>query len=217
MLYSIFYHIVHFLLFLINGNIVIQNKDQLPKTGYILVAPHRTWWEPVLFAVAAWPKHFGFMAKKELFHNPILNFILRHANAFPVDRANPGPSVIKTPVRQLKDQNLALIMFPSGTRHSSELKSGAEVIAKLARVPLIPLVYQGPLTFMGVLQRQKITIRFGAPILVDKKQKLNAETTQAINAQLISAWHDLDQAIDPTFSYTPDHQKELAEKAKGDL
>ncbi|GAF41227.1 acyltransferase family protein [Agrilactobacillus composti DSM 18527 = JCM 14202] len=217
MLYSIFYHIIHFLLFLLNGNIIYENKEKLPASGYILVAPHRTWWEPVLFAVGAWPKKFGFMAKKELFKNPILNYILRHANAFPVDRVNPGPSVIKTPVRQLKHDNLSLIMFPTGTRYSSEMKSGAEVIAKLAGVPLIPLVYQGPLTFKGVLQRQKITIRFGEPITVDRKMKLNHETTQFVNTQLTAAWQKLDNEINPNFVYVPDTKKALAEKAKGEL
>lgn len=217
MLYSIFYYLVHFILFQVNGNIIYENKEQLPATGYILVAPHRTWWEPILFAVGAWPKKFGFMAKKELFKNPVLRFILHHAHVFPVDRANPGPSAIKIPVKQLRHENLSLIMFPSGTRYSNELKSGAEVIARLAKVPLIPLVYQGPLTLKGVLQRQKMTVRFGEPITVPSKGKLSDDKVHAINEQLITAWQQLDHAIDPNFSYTPDHEKELAEKAKGEL
>lgn len=217
MLYSIFYHLVHFILFLVNGNIIYENKEKLPASGYILVAPHRTWWEPILFAVGAWPKKFGFMAKKELFKNPILRFILYHANVFPVDRANPGPSAIKKPVKQLRDENLALIMFPSGTRHSSELKSGAEVIARMAKVPLIPLVYQGPLTILGVLQRQKMTVRFGETIMVERKGKLTDDKVRDINEKLLNAWDSLDEAIDPNFVYVPDHKKELEEEAKGEL
>ncbi|MCD2256246.1 1-acyl-sn-glycerol-3-phosphate acyltransferase [Lactobacillus sp. CC-MHH1034] len=217
MLYTVFYHIVHFLLFILNGNIHFEAKQNLPKSGYILVAPHRTWWEPILFAVGAWPKKFGFMAKKELFKNPILSYILKHTNAFPVDRAHPGPSAIKIPVKQLRHENLALIMFPSGTRYSNKLKSGAEVIAKLAGVPLIPLVYQGPLTFKGVLQRKKITIRFGKPIMVERKGKLTDDKTLAINQSLITAWHDLDHAIDPNFVYVPDSKKAELEKEKGEL
>ncbi len=63
------------------------------------------------------------MAKEELFKNPVLRFILTHSNAFPVKRDNPGPSVIKTPVKILKSTNLGLIMFPSGTRHATDLKA----------------------------------------------------------------------------------------------
>ncbi len=57
---------------LINGNARYQNKEILPKNeNYILVAPHRTWWDPLYLAVAARPKKFSFMAKEELFKNPI--------------------------------------------------------------------------------------------------------------------------------------------------
>ena len=100
------------------------------------------WFDPIYFALAGSPKKFSFMAKKELFKNPILRWILVHANAFSVDRDNPGPSAIKKPVRILRKSDLSLILFPSGTRHSSQLKSGAAFIAQLSGVPLVPAVYQ---------------------------------------------------------------------------
>ena len=104
--------VVRVVLFLINGNARYQNKEVLPKNeNYILVAPHRTWWDPLYLAVAARPKKFSFMAKEELFKNPILRFILIHANAFPVKRDKPGPSAVKTPVKILKETDLSLIMF----------------------------------------------------------------------------------------------------------
>lgn len=139
MFYRMMRGIVRFILFVLNGNADYQNKAVLPKDeNYILVAPHRTWWDPLYLAVAASPKEFSFMAKEELFKNPILRFILTHAHAFPVKRDNPGPSVIKTPVKSLKSTNLSLIMFPSGTRHSEDLKGGMAVIAKMAKVSIVP-------------------------------------------------------------------------------
>jgi len=157
--------VVRVILFVINGNAHYENKEKLPKDqNYVLVAPHRTWWEPLYLAVAGSPKKFSFMAKKELFKNPVLRFILKHANAFPVDREKPGPSAIKTPVKILKNSDLSLIMFPSGTRHSSELKGGVALIAKMGRVPIVPSVYQGPLTLKELFKRKKVTVRFGEPI-----------------------------------------------------
>ncbi|MER1926576.1 MAG: 1-acyl-sn-glycerol-3-phosphate acyltransferase, partial [Enterococcus casseliflavus] len=45
--------VVRVVLFLINGNARYQNKEVLPKNeNYILVAPHRTWWDPLYLAVA---------------------------------------------------------------------------------------------------------------------------------------------------------------------
>jgi 1-acyl-sn-glycerol-3-phosphate acyltransferase len=148
------------------------------------------------------------MAKEELFKNPVIRFILNHANAFPVNRQNPGPSAIKTPVKALRSKDLSLIMFPTGSRYASELKGGAIVIAKMARVPLVPAVYQGPLTFKDLLKRQKITIRFGEPIPVAPKLKLNDENIALVGQQMQDAFDQLDQEINPDFKY------EIVEKPK---
>lgn len=201
MFYSFIRGLVRFLVYLINGKPNFEGKENLPSGNYILVGPHRTWFDPLYFALAASPKKFSFMAKEELFKNPILRFILKHANAFPVDRKNPGPSVIKTPVKLLKKSDLSLIMFPSGTRHSQEMKGGVVLIAKMTGVPIIPAVYQGPLTLKALFSRKKTTVRFGGPIYVDRKTKLTDETQAAIINDMEQAFTKLDKAIDPSFHY----------------
>ena len=203
MFYKFIRPIARFIVWLLNGHLHVYNKQALPKGTYILVAPHRTWWEPVLFALAASPTEFMFMAKKELFKNPILRFILKHSHAFPVDRKNPGPSAIKIPVKGLKKENYSLIIFPSGTRHSSELKSGAFIIAKMSGRPLVPVIYQGPLTFKGLLKRQALNIRFGEPIEIPRSQKVNSETIPSLYQELENCWDKLDKEQNPNFKYIP--------------
>ena len=102
MFYSFIKHFVSSLIFLINGKPDVHNSERLPEGSYVLVAPHRTWFDPVLYALAAYPQRFSFMAKKELFQNRFLSWLITKLNAFPVDRQNPGPSAIKTPVKILK-------------------------------------------------------------------------------------------------------------------
>lgn len=202
MFYKILRAVLRFLLAILNGNAHYENRTKLPTdTSYILVAPHRTWIDPVYLALAASPKPFTFMAKKELFKNPILSWVIRHANAFPVDRANPGPSAIKTPVKLLKKGDLSLMIFPTGTRHSNEIKGGAATIAKLSGVPIIPAVYQGPLTLGGILKRKKVTVRFGDPITIDRKTKLSKENLKAIDEQIQQAFDQLDMEINPSYKY----------------
>lgn len=111
MLYRIFRPIARFIVWVLNGHLHVHHKERLPEGTYILVAPHRNWWEPILFALAASPTEFMFMTKQELFKNPVLRWILNNAHAFPVNREHPGPSVIKTPVKGLKSEGLSLIMF----------------------------------------------------------------------------------------------------------
>lgn len=202
MFYRMMRGIVRFILFVLNGNADYQNKAVLPKDeNYILVAPHRTWWDPLYLAVAASPKEFSFMAKEELFKNPVLRFILTHAHAFPVKRDNPGPSVIKTPVKSLKSTNLSLIIFPSGTRHSEDLKGGMAVIAKMAKVSIVPSVYQGPLTFKDLLKRKRVTVRFGEPIDISDIKKMDKDGLAEVERRIQSAFKQLDYEVNPDFTY----------------
>lgn len=196
------------ILWVINGRSDYQQREKLPSEGnYILVGPHRTWFDPIYFALAASPKEFSFMAKEELFKNPILRWILKKANAFPVNRDNPGPSVIKTPVKSLKNTDLSLIMFPSGTRHSDDLKGGAALIAKMAKVPIVPVVYQGPLTFGGLFKRKKVSVRIGDPIDISDIPKMNQEGFAEVEKRMNQAFAQLDQEINPAFTYTPKNKK----------
>lgn len=196
------------LLFIINGNAHYFDREKLPKDeNYILVAPHRTFWDPIYLAIGASPKEFSFMAKEELFKNPILRFIITHAHAFPVDRDNPGPSAIKTPVKLLKQTDLSLIMFPSGTRHSEDLKGGVALIAKMAKVKIVPSVYQGPVTLGGVFKRKKIQVRFGDPIDISDIKKLDKEGIKEVERRMNEAFLLLDKKTDPSFKYLPTLEK----------
>lgn len=209
MFYRFMVVVVRVVLFIINGNSDYQNKELLPKEqNYILVAPHRTWWDPLYMAVGASPKPFSFMAKEELFKNPILRFILVKCHAFPVKRDNPGPSVIKVPVKNLKSTDLSLIMFPSGTRHSEDLKGGMAVIAKMAKVPIVPSVYQGPLTLKDLFKRKKVTLRFGEPIDISDIPKMNKEGIAEVERRIQTAFDQLDKEVDPTFEYKIEKKEE---------
>ena len=210
MFYRFLRGVVCTILYLVNGRARYVNQDNLPEGPYVLVGPHRTWFDPVYFAMAAYPRKFSFMAKEELFQNPIFRWLLKHVNGFPVNRDHPGPSAIKTPVRILRQGDLSLIMFPSGPRHSNELKGGAAVIAKMAGVPLVPAVYQGPLTFKQLFTRKPVTIAFGKPIAIDRKLKLNEEGQAQIEQQMQAAFDQLDREIDPTFHYVDVTEKKDA-------
>ena len=114
MFYTYLRGLVIFILWTLNGNAHYHNKEKIPSKdeNYILVAPHRTWWDPVYMAFATKPKQFIFMAKKQLFENRVFGWWIRMCGAFPIDRENPGPSAIKYPVNMLKKSNRSLIMFP---------------------------------------------------------------------------------------------------------
>ncbi|WP_326717387.1 lysophospholipid acyltransferase family protein [Vagococcus jeotgali] len=201
-MYRLLLYIVRSLNFLINTNSRYVGKENLLKDeNYVLVGPHRTWFEPMYFAMGAWPKRFAFMAKKELFKNPVLRYILEKANVFPVDRDNPGPSAIKTPVKTLKNTDLSVMMFPSGSRYSDELKGGAALIAKMAKVQIVPAVYQGPLSFWGLWTKRRVTIAYGEPIDISDIKKMDKTGVEEVERRMQEAFKKLDNQINPDFVY----------------
>ena len=162
MFYTYLRGLVVFLLWIINGNAHYHNEDKIlsKDENYILVAPHRTWWDPVYMAFAARPKQFIFMAK-ELFENRIFGWWIRMCGAFPIDRENPGQKAIKYPINMLRKSNRSLVMFPSGSRHSTDVKGGVAVIAKMAKVKIMPVVYAGPMHLKGLLTGERVDMNFG--------------------------------------------------------
>ncbi|WP_242542212.1 lysophospholipid acyltransferase family protein [Candidatus Vagococcus giribetii] len=208
-MYRFLLYVVRFLTFFINTNARYVGRENLPKEeNYVLVGPHRTWYEPLYFAMGAWPKKFSFMAKKELFENPILGYILKKCHVFPVDRDNPGPSAIKTPVRALKNTDLSVMVFPSGSRYSDDLKGGAAVIAKMAKVKIVPAVYQGPVKFSSLWTKKRVTLAFGEPIDISDIKKLDKAGLEEVERRMQEAFDQLDNQINPDFVYHKPVKKE---------
>lgn len=170
MFYGFIMNILKILLRLLNGKTQIYGTEHLPDDEkFVLVAPHHSMLDPVFIAAAAYPNRFSFMAKQELFDIPVLNWLIRNLNAFPVDREKPGVSSIKTPVNYLRNDELNVLIFPTGSRYSKELKGGAVTIARLGKRKIVPATYSGPLTIKDLLLRKQATVTFGRPFEVKRK------------------------------------------------
>lgn len=194
MFYAYLRTLLSFLLWAVNGNIHYHDKENiLPKEeNYILIAPHKTFWDPVFMGYAAAPKQFIFMAKKELFKDRGFGWWIRKCGAFPIDRENPGMAAIKYPVNMLKKSDRSLVMFPSGSRHSSELKGGVAVIAKSAKVKLMPATYVGPLTLKGLLAGERIDVAFGNPIDILDIKRMDDAGTAEVTSRIEAEFKRLD-------------------------
>ena len=199
MFYTYLRGLVIFILWTLNGNAHYHNKEKIPSKdeNYILVAPHRTWWDPVYMAFATKPKQFIFMAKKQLFENRVFGWWIRMCGAFPIDRENPGPSAIKYPVNMLKKSNRSLIMFPSGSRHSTDVKGGVAVIAKMAKVRIMPVVYAGPMSLKGLAAGERVDMNFGNPIDISDIRKMNDEGVEEVARRIHAEFDRLDAEVAP--------------------
>ncbi|MCW6190437.1 1-acyl-sn-glycerol-3-phosphate acyltransferase, partial [Klebsiella pneumoniae] len=118
------------------GNAHYHNRDKLlnKDENYILVAPHRTWWETVSTACYDRRKAFNFMAKKELYRSCIFGRWMLMCGEFPSDGEDPGHRSIKYHVNMLQKGNRRISMCPSVSRHPSDAKGDVAVIAQMAKL-----------------------------------------------------------------------------------
>lgn len=161
-----FYRFARFLLkivFKIRYKLVVHGNTNLPETPLVICANHINLWDPILLAII-FDRPIRFMAKKELFDNKFLGFLLNKFGAFPVDRDNVNIKTIKDSIKLVKD-NEVLGIFPEGTRvktvSEENMKTGVAMIASRAGADVIPVFINSNYKFRSkveVFVRDKIAI-----------------------------------------------------------
>lgn len=134
-LVSIFFHIKY--------KINLINEENIPdmKGGYIIACNHQSYADPPLMAAIIRGK-FSFMAKEELFKNPVFAWLIRRCGAFPVSRGSGDDTPINTALEVIKKGRI-FVIFPEGTRSKDgtigRVKSGIALIASEANAPVLPV------------------------------------------------------------------------------
>ncbi|PKO19352.1 1-acyl-sn-glycerol-3-phosphate acyltransferase [candidate division BRC1 bacterium HGW-BRC1-1] len=168
-----FYRLVHFtfgLLCKLLFRAEAVTPENLPITGGLLVCSnHASNLDPPLIAVQV-PRELHFMAKAELFSNPLFGRIIRALNAHPVKRDGVDRKTLREYLDVLKGGG-ALIIFPEGTRTTDgnlqTSKTGAAMIAAQAGVPVMPIYVDGSFEAMprgkSWPRRTKVRVYYGKP------------------------------------------------------
>ncbi|AUS88611.1 lysophospholipid acyltransferase family protein [Lysinibacillus capsici] len=197
-MYKLAANVVKVILKLMGSKARVYGEENLPKEGGFIIACTHTGYVDILnLGVAMYPREIHFMAKKQLFEMKGLGWLVKHLNAFPVDRDNPGPSVIKIPSQLLKEGKIVGI-FPSGTRSAegTDLKQGAITIAQLAKAQIVPAAYVGARNVGDVMKRGKGYLIYGEPFYVTGKGKEGREQfTQHLEHELVALTEELQKRI----------------------
>jgi 1-acyl-sn-glycerol-3-phosphate acyltransferase len=146
--------------------------EHVPRTGPVILAPnHFSQWDH-FFAGVFLRRKVRFMAKSQLFTNPVIKYIFWHGGAFPIRRGHHDEEAFKTAYAIL-DRGGCLLMYPEGGRSRTgglgEPRPGVGRIALESGVPVIPVAIHGSL---GVrrwrkLRFPKVTVQYGEPMRFD--------------------------------------------------
>ncbi|NLB73658.1 MAG: 1-acyl-sn-glycerol-3-phosphate acyltransferase [Firmicutes bacterium] len=150
----------------------VEGKDNVPSEGGVLLAAnHLSMLDPIVVGCAM-DRPVRFMAKRELFDNPLLRMIARSLGAFPVRRGEDDKDAFHRALEVLRDGEV-LGIFPEGTRsldgRLQKAYSGAAVLAEKTGAYLVPvgIVGTGKIMRKGVVfpKAGHIGVRFGKPII----------------------------------------------------
>lgn len=146
----------------------IIGAENIPAEGaFILSANHVSNWDPPFMGTFA-GRVVSYMAKEELFKNPIFSALIRKLHAFPVKRESADKAAIKTAVKILKGGG-CLGLFPEGTRSKTgklgKAESGVSLIAAMTRAPIVPAaIVNTEKIFSAEVKFPRLALVFGTPI-----------------------------------------------------
>ena len=137
-------------------------EENIPEKGaFILAANHISSLDPVMI-ISHCPRTLHFMAKDELFKNPVFASFLKKMNVFPVKRQTSDKRALEF-AKRIISSGWALGIFPEGSRIKDAIpkraKNGVSYLAAKTKADVLPVsIYKAP----GEKKlRPHITIRFG--------------------------------------------------------
>lgn len=170
----------------ISGGIRATGRENVPKTGgVILVSNHLSHLDVFVLGLLL-PRPLNYVARSTLFV-PGLAFLIRSVGGFAIQRDGKGSEGFKETLKRLRAGGI-VTFFPEGTRSETgdlgDLKPGIVALASRAGVPIVPAAIAG--TYEAWPKDQPlprphpIRVHYGPPILPSDLDGLPPEAITAL-------------------------------------
>src|SRR5829696_4149811 len=145
-----------------------RGTEHVPDGGVILASNHRSFLDP--FAIGCCiGRPIYFVAKRELFKNPLLGWLLNCLGAFPIKRGASDEESMATALALLEREQ-AVVIFPEGTRirtgSLARPKRGVGRLALQSGKPVVPIAVTNSehARYGWRIKPVKVHIRCGPPL-----------------------------------------------------
>ncbi len=198
MFYNFLKIIVRPIFFLLYRVKLIGGEHAKYEGGMMLISNHVSATDPIFMHLVVKPKVY-FMAKEELFKNPLLRAIIKAFGAFPVNRGKGDMEAIKTCFKLIK-QGRTIGIFPEGTRSKTgellRFQPGVSMIAVRTHADILPVYLDGK---MRIFHKNYIVM--GAPFNLAEEFKelklsnveLMKQSTEVVRGRILALKEQLAQ------------------------
>jgi 1-acyl-sn-glycerol-3-phosphate acyltransferase len=158
---------------LVGCRVRVEGVEHLPGEGALLFAANHSSYVDAVALLAAIPREFRFVGKRELARWPLVGAVVRRVGHLLVERTDPTRSVADAQrVSDALREGTSLAFFPEGTfRAGASLlpfRLGAFKAAADAGRPVIPVTIRGTRAILPagawLPRRGSIAVTLGAPI-----------------------------------------------------
>ncbi len=167
------YRFVYYLLypfFRLFCHFKVEGRENIPKKGFMLIANHTAYKDPLLLAFAIKRKNIRFIAKSDLQRFWFFKVVFKALNVIAIKRNSSDLAALRESVSALEQGDIVCI-FPQGTRIKNEppkkeqALAGVGLIIAKSQCDVLPVSIKFPEDKGG---NRKITITIGKPITYDE-------------------------------------------------
>ncbi len=163
-------------------------REHIPEGGVILASNHRSFLDPFVIGLCL-RRPIYFVAKRELFDNALLGWVLNCLGAFPVRRGESDEEAMVTALTLL-ERGEAVVIFPEGTRKRvgplREPKRGVGRLALQSGVPVVPIAVKGSDRARRGwrIRPVRVDVRCGRPLTYPRPAAPSPRLAQEVTARI---------------------------------
>jgi len=180
---------------------IALGTENVPTSGPVILAPNHFSNVDHFFVAVYLRRNVRYMAKSQLFKNPILSYVISRGGAFPVRRGAGDEETFKTAYTIL-DRGGALLIYAEGGRsRTGELgkpRRGVGLIALESGAPVVPVAIHGSGGVRGWRRGNfpKVTMQYGEPLTFDIVERPDRHQQQAAADEIFASVREMYGALE---------------------